>query len=394
MPMPEPNSPTSRIAWKPLLVCPDQEVSRQVRSALGEIGLECCQAADYPRNGEVNGLLSQQGCDLCLIDVATDQERALLLIAEAAAEVPVVALNPRNDADLILRCLRLGAREFLAQPTPEQIRGVLQRMVQQRPTASRRKPARAYCVIPGKPGCGASTLAVSLAVELKRGGAASVLLVDADFLESSVSFYLKLKSSFHLGDAVRDWKRMDLDLWNRLVVPCHGIAVLASPENPVPDFEISRETALGLMAFWREHYEAIVVDTPGVRGAGGPLAQASDEILLLTTNELAALHATRRSMECLEQGGVERSRLKLIVNRYTPATGLKREDVQTALKVGPFALLENDYQVVQSAVLEGKPVAEASHFARSVHEMAERLAGKEKTPRKRGSLLGFLGRKG
>jgi len=165
------------------------------------------------------------------------------------------------------------------------------------------------------------------------------------------------------------------------------------PENPATPIPIDRAAIGGLLAFSREHYEAIVIDAPGVHSAGSEFARASDEVLVLTTNELAALHAARRSIECLEQIGIGRNRIKLIVNRYTPATGLKRDDVQTALKLPPYALLENDYQVVQTAVLEGKPVTPSSHFGHSVQELADRLAGKERTPRKHSSLFGMLGRK-
>jgi len=378
---------TAQHRWKPLLICPGEEMSRHNRSVLTEMRLEFSFIAEYPRAGTIGGLLSKPGCNVCFVDVATDQERSLSLIAEAAADVPVVALNTSNDANLILRCLRRGAREFLAEATLEQIGGVLDRLLPPHASASPKKPARAYCVMPGKPGCGASTLAASLAIEFKRAGASSVLLVDADSVEGSLAFLLKLKTGFHLGDAVRDWKRMDQDLWNRLVAPCHGVAVLASPENPATPVEIDRATALGLLAFWREHYEAVVVDTPGVRSGGSEFATACEELLLVTTNELSALHATRRSIEFLEQNAIERARIKLIVNRYTPATGLKREDVEVALKIAPYALLENDYKVVQMAVLEGKPVAPSSHFARSVGELAARLTGKEKASGKRSSLF-------
>jgi len=392
MSMLEADAPAARDAWKPLVVCPDGEMSLQIRATLTEMGVEFCHLPGYPKAGNMS-VLAQPGCNICFIDVASDQELALLLIAEASAEVPVVALNSRNDADLILRCLRRGAREFLAQPTPEQTAGVLQRLVRERPNTAHRKPSKAYCVMPGKAGCGASTLAVSLAFELKRGGAASVLLVDADHLESSIAFLLKLKRGFHLGDAVHDWRQMDLDVWNRLVVPCHGLAVLPGPEDPTSPTEIDHAAALGLFGFWREHYEAIVVDAPCVHSAGSEFAPVSDEVLLVTTNELAALHATRRSIECLERHGVDRTRLKLIVNRYTPATGLKPDEVQTAMKLAPYALLENDYKVVQAAVLEGTPVAPVSHFGHSVRELAERLTGKEKAPVKRSSLFGLLPRR-
>ena len=190
--------------------------------------------------------------------------------------------------------------------------------------------------MPGKPGCGASTLAVHLAIQARAAGGAG-LLVDADPLAASAAFLFKLKPEFHLGDMMRDWKRMDQDLWGRLTLPACGIDVLAAPEDPAVRLEFGRQAA-DLCAFWRERYQTVVVDLADIRAAADSgFAALADTILLVTTNELAALQTTRRALTCLDQAGADRSRLRLVLNRYTPATGLKREDVQKALAVEPFA---------------------------------------------------------
>ncbi len=382
----------SRQDWKPLVVCPNIPMGLRIRSALTDQGFaEVCVLSQYPRAGEIGELVARQGCNLCFLDVASNPEQALLLVTEAAAAVPVVALNPCNDADLILRCLRRGACEFLSEPTAEQVSGVLERLARQRaPVTPPERTSRVYCVMPGKAGCGASTVAAYLAIELKRSGASKVLLVDTDLVAASIAFLFKLKSDFHLGDAVRDWSRMDDDLWARLTVPYQGVDVLLAPQSPATCVEIDRRSADELLAFWRKHYEAIVLDLPGAHSAGFVFAAICDEVLLVTTNELAALHATRRTMECLEKVSVDKSRLKLLVTRYTPTTGLHREDVQTALKLEPWALLSNDYEGVQAALLEGKPVAPGSYFGRGIRAVAERLLGKEEAPKKRAPFFGLL----
>ncbi len=366
-------------------------MARQLRRAISELGLEAADPLpEYPRSGAIASLLDKQECNVCFLDVASNQEKALQLIAEAAPVVPVVALNPQNDADLILRCLRRGACEFVSQATTELIHDVLERLGRLRTSAEPAKPATVYGVLPGKPGCGATTLAAHLAIEMKRGGAPSVLLVDADCVLGSLAFYLKLKSAYHLGDAVHDCLRLDRDLWGHMVTACHGIDVLPAPENPATNVAIDRPAAMELICFWREHYERIVLDLAGVNGVGSDFLPLCDELLLVTTNELSALHATRRSIECLEVGGIGRDKLKLLVTRYTPATGLKREDVEKALKVAPYALLDNDYEAVQRGVLDGKPVPAGSDFGRSIHTLRERLLGARKADKKRASFFGLL----
>jgi pilus assembly protein CpaE len=390
----QPAKPAAYGAWKPLMVCLDADLAARLGAACAELGMgRVTHLAQYPRIGALAAALAGQQANLCLIDVAAHAEFALLLIGEASASVPVVALNTRNDADLILRCLRRGACEFLAEPAAGPLASVLDRLRLLSAPAEPPKPCEVYCVVPGKPGCGASTLAVHLAVELHRAGGARVLLVDADVQASAIAFLLKLKSDFHLGDAVRDRERMDRDLWGRLAIPTNGIDVLLAPQDPASRVDIDGAAARQLLTFWRSHYEAIVIDTPGAQPAAIEFARLSDQILLVSTNELVALHSTRRSIECLDRHLIERSRLLLVINRYTPSTGLKRDEVETALKLAPYALLANEYDLVQQAVLEGRPLGAATRFARGVHALAERLAGGGQPARKHTSLFGLLARR-
>ena len=383
--MPPSGLQSAPLRWKPLIASPHQAMARAMRAALAELGIEDFQPVDeYPRPGAIAGLVAQHGYNICFLDVASNQDEAMALLSEAVPVVPVVAMNPVNDADLILRCLRRGACEFVSEATAEQVSGVLARLARLRAPAEPLKPATVYGVLPGKAGCGASTLAAHLALEMKRAGGGAVLLVDVDSVAGSIAFLLKLKSAFHLGDAVRDCLRLDSDLWGRLVVPCHGIDVLTAPENPAAPVGIDRPAAMELICYWRDHYERIVLDLPAVGATGSDLIPLCDELLLVTTNELAALHATRRAIEWLDQNGVGSGKIKLLVTRYTPATGLKREDVQRALQLPPYALLSNDYDSVQKGVLEGRPVPPGSHYGRSIQEVGAHLLGLEKGPKKRG----------
>jgi pilus assembly protein CpaE len=373
-------------------VCPQPDVYRRLQAVLTELAVEQpCTLTEYPRSGAIAALVERNACNICFLDAATDCEHAQLLISELAPSVPVVALHPRDDADLILRCLRRGACEFVADPTADAVGGVFARLARTRSDAVYRAPGALYCVIPGKPGCGGSTLAANMAVQLHNDGANPVLLVDGDQLTASIAFMLKLKAEFHLEDVLRDWSRMDDDLWSRLTVPAFGVDVLAAPEDPTMRTEVSRQFAGELCAFWRERYEAVVLDLPDVRAAAdcGFTAQA-DIILMVTTNELAVLQATRRSLRYLDAGAGDHAKLRLILNRHTPLNGFKREEVNTALAMQPFAILNNDYAVIQAALLDGKPVPPESRFGQSVQALCRQLSHKSAPVKKSASWLGSL----
>ena len=371
--MPSPDTP---VKWKPLVVCPDPELERRIRAALLDAGVPDAETGrEYLRPGQIAAIGARRETNICFLDVASDQERALLLISEISAVMPVVALSPQKDADLFLRCLRRGACEFLPAPAADTVRGLFERLSRTHGAQTATRAAVAYCVIPGKPGCGSTTVAVHLALQMRSAG--RVLLVDTDTMAGTIAFMLKLKSEFHLDDAVRDWKRMDEDLWARLSAPFSGIDVLLAPDIPTARLEIGRALAGEMVRFWKERYSTIVLDAPDLRMAieSGFLLHA-DQIILVTTNELASLHATRRAVEFLDLTIADRGRLRLVVNRYTPATGLKREDVKAALQVDPFAVLSNDYDTVQEALLDGKPAAAGSRFRSSILALSQALQGK------------------
>jgi len=371
-----PSQHSRPVVWKPLVLCPQPGVFRSLQSVLSGLPFEQpCMLSEYPRAGTAAPLVERNGFNVCFLDAATNGETVQSLIGELAPLLPVVALHPGNDADLILRCLRRGASEFLADPTPESVRVVLERLARGRTEPAAQSAGRLFCVVPGKPGCGASTLAVHLATQMRSGGGDPVLLVDGDQLTASIGFMLKLKPEFHLQDVARDWSRMDDDLWSRMIVSACGLDILAAPEDPASRTEVSRQFAGQLCAFWRKRYRAVILDLPDVRTAADcGFAGLADVVLVVTTNELAALHATSRGLRLLNGAG-DPAKVRLILNRYTPATGLKREDVKTALSLAPFAVLCNDYEAIQTALLDGKPAAE-SRFAASVQELCRQLSDK------------------
>src|SRR5437868_1232543 len=88
--------------WRPLVVCPNVPMAQRIGLALGKQGLtDVCLVSQYPPAGSMASVLARQGSDICFLDVASNPERALQLIAETAPSVHVVAMNPGNDADLI-----------------------------------------------------------------------------------------------------------------------------------------------------------------------------------------------------------------------------------------------------------------------------------------------------
>jgi pilus assembly protein CpaE len=186
-------------------------------------------------------------------------------------------------------------------------------------------------------------------------------------------------------DALAHSSQMDEDLWKALVINQQGVHVILSPEGQVEN--IPTHEAAAMIEYSRENYGAVILDMAGAYGDWAiEMARLCDELILVTTNELPALHATQKAIANLERNNIDRSKIRLVVNRFNPSPGLDREAIETALKMDVFQLLPSDSDSLQKALLEGKPVASSTTLGKNFAAIADRFGGRQ-AEAKRPSLL-------
>jgi pilus assembly protein CpaE len=351
----------------------------------------------YPSPRDLAGAMGGGVPFVIFLDVVSDRDHAIQLLAEMTrlgGGVNVIALMQGNEPDFILRCLRAGAVDFLIQPfTGDQIDAAMAKLARLQPATERsgKEPAKIYAVMPAKGACGATTIACHLAFQWKRLGANKVLLADLDPLTGTLSFLLKIKSTFSFLDALNRSHELDQDLWHPMVTPVNGVDVLLAPELLVEGTQDLHDPA-PVLDFARQIYDVIVVDASGVYGEWNlNIARQSTELLLITTNELPALQAAQRALSYLDTNRIGRFKIKLLVNRYHRDVGLSREVIGTALHTDVFDILPSDYEAVQKSLMEGKPAPSNTPFGKGMSQLADRLGGRAETSKKSTSLGGLLG---
>ena len=116
-------------------------------------------------------------------------------------------------------------------------------------------------------------------------------------------------------------------------------------ERPGLRIEIDRGIARQMLEFWRERYDAIVVDGGDLRSAvESGFAELADDILLVTSQDLAALCMPRGGrIELLDLASGTHGKVRLVVNRYA-AAGMKREDLRAALQLEPYATVATGWK--------------------------------------------------
>lgn len=350
----------------------------------------------YPSPRDLAGALTSTAAHLVFLDAVSDSEQAVTLLAELARvgpNVQLVALLSGNNPDLVLRCLRAGASDFLLQPfTADQLEGALAKLARIQPTLEPgREPAKVVAVMPAKGACGATTIACNLAFHWKRLGAKKILLADMDPLAGTMSFLLKIKSVYSFLDALSRAHELDKDLWHAMVTPVNGVDVLLAPEM-LPDNPHEPRDPSPILEFARHFYDVIILDAGSVYGEWNLIqARQANELLLVTTNELPALQAAQRALSYLDANRIGRWKVRLVVNRYHRDVGLNREVIGTALHTEVFESVPSDYEAVQKSLMDGKPVPFTTPFGKSLTQLAERLSGRAEAAKKTSGLSSLLG---
>ena len=384
--------------WRILCIGPDREVLTQLSAVTAHClpGTSSSELHYYPTADELPHCIGKPLPNIVFLDFISDGERALNLVPEILKidkGIGVIALLAASEPQLILRCLRQGATEFLLQPfTAEQLDASLAKLIRTLPKEklAPKQLAKIVTVIPAKGACGASTVASNLAFCAKRGGSSRVLLADLDPLTGTISFLLKLKSSYSFLDVLHHADTLDSDMWKTMVTQRAGVDVLLSPEAMFEGAGELRDPR-PVIDYSRANYDMVVLDAPGPYGEWN-LTQAKlcDELILVTTNELPALQAAQRALSYFEANRVGRWKIKVVVNRYDKDVGLSRDVIGTALHTDVFHVVPSDYEAIQKSLIEGKTISPSSTLGRSFTQLNDRLSGKKKESKPTTSSFGGL----
>lgn len=389
-------------SWRIVLVTPGRKitsellpiVSREIPSA------QVIELQGYPTDGHL-GDIGNNGF-ICFLDLITNSVvglEALAGIISAYPLVPVVALVPDNNPQVLLQALRVGAKDFLTQPfTNDQFRSVIDKLSQIIPELAAEQ-GKVISVVPAKGACGASTIAFNLAMQLKKAGSENTLLADLDPITGTLAFQMKLKPSFTFIDILSQGAGLDIDVWRGVVQTYSGLDVLLSPENPVEGAQDNADTRL-ILDFSRHIYDYIVADLGNAYGDWTlSCLRGSEQIFLVTTNELPALQAAQRALNYYESHNIPRNRIHLVINRFNREVGLTKEMIETALQSEIYQLIPSDYESVQRALLDGKPISATTPVGKQIADIARRITGhnpdhaakKSEKSRSTGALSGLFG---
>jgi len=363
------------------LIGPDEQRRRAVASALaGSQANATREFSSYPELDDVPQLV-ENGFDVIIVDLDSDPERALDLVEHICGNsaATVMVYSTQADPELLVRCMRAGAREFLNQPiAPNTIAEALVRASVRRPAVRvpKKTLGRLLIFAGAKGGSGVSTIASNFAILLAQESKQNTLLLDLDLPLGAAALDLGITTQFSTANALQDSSRLDSNFLTKLLSKhSSGLSVLSAPDNYTP-VHASDEAVARLLTVARQDFDYVVIDAGSSMGSTyKTLLEGASVVYLITQVSIAELRNSNRLIAEFFQGPTPK--LEIVLNRFTANTlGIDEEGITKALTESPRWRIPNDYVTVQRAQNTATPLALGdSAIAAVIRQMARTACG-------------------
>ena len=365
--------------------------------------------------------LSELNLGVVMVDFsAPTTEGAALLAADLRSGWPGVVLmgaGSAADAASMLAALRCGVTEFVNWDGSEvDARTAFKRQLHA-PVAPAAAPVPvaiavedtsvAIPLLGGRVGMGVTTLATHVAVMLQemqahdvRGAvrrhqvarksgasqlpneeAAHAALIDLGLPARDGLLYLNVTGSYSFVDAVQNQRRLDATLLDSAVEKHFtGTAALAWPADLSLLREVSPTAAANVIRTFKALLKAQVIDLGGMVQADflAPVLRECGQAWVVCDQSLGGIVSTAQMIRELESKGIERSMLKLVLNRFNAQAGLPAKEVAQRLGLELLHVLPDRATALLSAASSGQLLSQTLRgdpYVTAVRGMARALLG-------------------
>jgi Flp pilus assembly CpaE family ATPase len=383
------------------LIGPDAERREAVANALANCHVaEVREFPSYPPALDDVPSLLKLAFDVILIDVDSNPEYALELAGSIYAKdsAAVMLYSATADPDMEVRCMRVGAREFLAAPFDQgNLAAALVRAAASaspKPRPAKSSGGKTLVFFGAKGGSGVTTIACNYAIALARESGQRTLLIDFGVPLGDAALNLGITAEHSTDDALQDADRLDSALLHALVAKHDsGVSVLAAPSK-VPEVPPSNASIEKLMAVACETFDYVIVDL-GSRAdlMGTSLFSEATTIYMVTQAGISELRNADRLISRYFSEGSQK--LEIVINRFDAnSQRVTEEQITKALGTPARWKIPDDYDATRQMQSSEAPLSVAeSSFSRLIAEMAnsvnEPSSAQEK---KKGLSLVDLGR--
>jgi pilus assembly protein CpaE len=379
------------------LIGPQDGARNEMARALVASGaIEVHAFSSYPPSLEEAPELLMESHNVVIIELDSDPEFAIKFVERVVATGPatatVMVYSAKTDPELLLRCMRAGAREFFVPAFTsglmrESLIHAVNRLTSQEAEGAEEYAAngRLLTFMGAKGGAGVTTLACNFAVELAQHSKVPTLLIDLDLPFGDVALNLGIIPDYSTDYALEVAEKLDVNLLKGLVVQhSSGLSVLATSSS-LKLRQPSTKEIDKLITVAQQTCNYVIVDI----GARLDLMETvlfsrSHSIYLVTQAGIPELRNSNRLISHLFTDE-DAPKLEIILNRYEgKAFGVSDSDIARALTRTPNWKIPNDFNTVRQMQIDATPLATVDlPVSREIRRMARSAIGDTSAPQKK-----------
>ena len=209
-------------------------------------------------------------------------------------------------------------------------------------------------------------------------------MIDLKLYSGDLAALLDLKPIYTLADLCLNAARVDRVLFDRTLTrhEC-GIHLLAPPRTLADVAHVTLEGVRQALSQAQAAFPYVVVDVDHTFGAEQTIAlQEANVVLMVLRLDFTSLRNSRRALEHLEQIGVSRERLRLVVNRHGQPKEVPASKAEEALGLKITHYIPDDAKTVNRANNNGVPLileAPSAKVSKCLISLAASVNGRHKT---------------
>jgi pilus assembly protein CpaE len=244
-----------------------------------------------------------------------------------------------------------------------------------------------------KGGVGTSTIAVNLAVAIKRlAPSARVGLIDLSFEQGHDALLLDIVPT----STILDWAKSKTaeatpQVLNQYFVQHRsGISLLAAPMAPEDAEMVRPETVRLTLSLSQQAFDYIVVDTASTFSETTLISlEMAASIVVPLTPDMAALKSAVSTKRILTAVRIPEGRTRYVLNTIVPSGGLSKDQIESSLQTDLFQI-PHGRSLFMAAANQGMPATTGQNpppAARAIVDLArtvcepEEVAEAEPVPR-------------
>jgi pilus assembly protein CpaE len=316
--------------------------------------------------------------DVVIVGYA-NTEAALALGQTLQREFPgvtPVALAAKSSADAILNAMRSGYKEFVVLPDDATR---LRQAVKGARNAGKEDEVDedkgiVIAFAGAKGGVGSSTIAANIAAEL--AGIHRVMLIDLDLSTGDIGSVLDITAKDTVSDVLSRVDRLDeRSLTGAAAVHRSKVHALLTPDDPTTIEHVTAEAVVQLVACAASAYQFVLIDCGTYFDeATGVALNVADQVCRVTTPDVVAVRDAFRRLKAWSNLGLDKKRVRLVVNKWSKASFLQLSDIEQNLGLAVSATISEDQRTVDQALNEGKLIRDVNKKADVVRDLTALLS--------------------